>query len=224
MNAASPVGVLALQGDFEKHLQLLRALGAQAAPVRAPEALSGLAGLVIPGGESTTIGMLMQRFGLLDAVRDAVGRGMALFGTCAGAILLAQEIENSVQPRLGLMDITVIRNAYGRQIESFEAVLTTPETSRQKTPQTGTAGAVQRNSDDESPFGGQAVTAVFIRAPVISRVGAGVTVLAEFESRPVLVRQGRLLAATFHPELTENGAIHRYFLNMALSANEGRGG
>ena len=134
MNAASPVGVLALQGDFEKHLQLLRALGAQAAPVRAPEAVSGLAGLVIPGGESTTIGMLMQRFGLLDAVRDAVGRGMALFGTCAGAILLAQEIENSVQPRLGLMDITVIRNAYGRQIESFEAVLTTPETSRQKTP------------------------------------------------------------------------------------------
>lgn len=200
MRAPSTIGVLALQGDFQKHMHVLRALGAEVVAVRGPEAVSGLSGLVIPGGESTTIGMLMERFGLLNAVRDAVGRGMALFGTCAGAILLAKEIENSDQPRLGLMDIAVIRNAYGRQIESFEAEFNPLPAAL-----------------NGSELQGQTLTAVFIRAPVISRVGAGVAVLAEFESRPVLVRQQRLLAATFHPELTENAAIHRYFVAMAGS-------
>ncbi len=182
------VGVLSYQGDFQRHSDVLTLLGFTVVPVRAPEHLEGVSGLVIPGGESTTIGMLMERFGLLEAVQKAGIRGLPLFGTCAGAILLAKEIENSDQPRLALMDIRVARNAYGRQIESFEAELSAAD-SLTSPPLTG----------------------VFIRAPIITDVGAGVATLAEFEGNPVLVSQGHLLAATFHPELTGDLRVHRLF-------------
>ncbi|TVQ40756.1 MAG: pyridoxal 5'-phosphate synthase glutaminase subunit PdxT [Spirochaetaceae bacterium] len=182
------IGVLALQGDFAKHIELLRRLGREARAVRTAIEIQELAALIIPGGESTTIGMLMERFGLADAVRQRVRCGMPLFGTCAGAILMAAEIVGSDQPRLALMDMTVQRNAYGRQIESFEAEL---------------------NLGAASPL-----TAVFIRAPRIIRIGNEVRVLAAFESDPVLVQQDHLLAATFHPELTDSSAIHAHFLAL----------
>jgi len=187
------IGVLALQGDFSRHIGVVEALGSSARAVRTPKEIAELDGLIIPGGESTTIGMLMQRFALLDAVRSAVQRGMALFGTCAGAILMATEISGSDQPRLGLIDMSVERNAYGRQIESFEAVI----------------------GDEQLLPGSETLTAVFIRAPRITRIGTTVRVLARFESAPVLVQQDRLLAATFHPELTENRSIHAHFLNLS---------
>ncbi len=187
------IGVLALQGDFSRHIGVIEALGSSARAVRTPKEIAELDGLIIPGGESTTIGMLMQRFALLDAVRSAVQRGMALFGTCAGAILMATEISGSDQPRLGLIDMSVERNAYGRQIESFEAVI----------------------GDEQLLPGSETLTAVFIRAPRITRIGTTVRVLARFESAPVLVQQDRLLAATFHPELTENRSIHAHFLNLS---------
>ncbi len=187
------IGVLALQGDFSRHIGVVEALGSSARAVRTPKEIAELDGLIIPGGESTTIGMLMQRFALLDAVRSAVQRGMALFGTCAGAILMATEISGSDQPRLGLIDMSVERNAYGRQIESFEAVI----------------------GDEQLLPGSETLTAVFIRAPRITRIGTTVRVLARFESAPVLVQQDRLLAATFHPELTENRSIHAHFLKLS---------
>lgn len=184
------VGVLSYQGDFQRHADVLTLLGLSPVPVRAPEHLTGLSGLIIPGGESTTIGMLMDRFGLMEAVRRVAAQGMPVFGTCAGAILLAKNIESSEQPRLALMDITVSRNAYGRQIESFETEL---------------------HLDPAVDPSGTAMTGVFIRAPIISRREADVRVLAEFEGNPVLVAQAHLLAATFHPELTGDTRIHRLF-------------
>lgn len=187
------IGVLALQGDFSRHIGVIEALGSSARAVRTPKEIAELDGLIIPGGESTTIGMLMQRFALIDAVGSAVQRGMALFGTCAGAILMATEISGSDQPRLGLLDMSVERNAYGRQIESFEAVI----------------------GDEQLLPGSETLTAVFIRAPRITRIGTTVRVLARFESDPVLVQQDRLLAATFHPELTENRSIHALFLKLS---------
>ena len=175
------------------HIGVIDALGGNARAVRTAKEIAELDGLIIPGGESTTIGMLMQRFALLDAVRSKVQRGMALFGTCAGAILMATEISGSDQPRLGLIDMCVERNAYGRQIESFEAVI----------------------ANEQLPPESETLTAVFIRAPRITRVGTDVRVLGRFESDPVLVQQGRLLAATFHPELTENRSIHVHFLKLS---------
>lgn len=193
------VGVLSYQGDFQRHSDVLTHLGLTVVAVRAPEHLEGLSGLVIPGGESTTIGMLMERFGLLEATRNAGRAGMPLFGTCAGAILLAKEIENSDQPRLGMMDMRVTRNAYGRQIESFEAELD-PLTDLDLVAEDGRDPAAQRP-----------LTGVFIRAPIITHLGNGVEKLAEFEGRPVLVSQENYLAATFHPELTGDDRVHRLF-------------
>lgn len=184
-------GVVSYQGDFQKHVAALRSLGETVRAVRAPEDLEGLTGLVIPGGESTTIGKLMSRFGLLQQLRSRIDGGLAVMGTCAGAILLAREIEQSTQERIGSMDMTVRRNAYGRQIDSFEARLEIP-----------VIGA--------APFEG-----VFIRAPMITGVGADVEVLSLFEESPVLVRRGRLLALTFHPELTGDTRIHRLFVESA---------
>jgi pyridoxal 5'-phosphate synthase pdxT subunit len=192
------VGVLSYQGDFQRHSDALTLLGFTVVSVRAPEHLEGLGGLVIPGGESTTIGMLMERFGLLEAVQKAGREGMPLFGTCAGAILLAKEIENSDQPRLGLMDIRVARNAYGRQIESFEAELDLID------PAAGDSAIGHAKA--LSPL-----TGVFIRAPIITDIGDGVEILAEFEGNPVLVSQGNFVAATFHPELTGDQRVHRLF-------------
>jgi 5'-phosphate synthase pdxT subunit len=185
------VGVLALQGDFREHKEALRRLGVEAKEVRKPEHLLGLKALIVPGGESTTIGKLAREYGLEEAVRQRVEEGsLALFGTCAGAIWMAKEILGyPEQPRLGVLDAAVERNAFGRQVESFQ------EEVRVK---------------GLGPFPG-----VFIRAPVFRRLGEGVEVLAELGGLPVLVRQGRLLASSFHPELTEDARLHRLFLELA---------
>lgn len=164
-------------------------MGVDARPVRDVDAFAGVDALVIPGGESTTIGMLLERFGLMEAITRRVADGFPVFGTCAGAILLATEIEGSDQPRIGALEMTVRRNAYGRQVESFEADVA------------GSAPGF------EGGFHG-----VFIRAPQITAIGRGVEPILTFEERPVLVRSGPLLAATFHPELTRDDRIHRYFL------------
>jgi 5'-phosphate synthase pdxT subunit len=184
------IGVLALQGDFAEHMATLTRIGVDTREVRKAGDLEGVDALIIPGGESTTIGKLMARYGLDEAIRARAKQGMPIYGTCAGLILLAQEIEGSDQPRLGLMDIAVIRNAFGRQIESFEADIPfapTPE---------------------------QPVRGVFIRAPIVARVGAGVQTLSVFDGKIVAVQQGNLLATAFHPELTDDTRVHRYFLTL----------
>jgi pyridoxal 5'-phosphate synthase pdxT subunit len=181
------VGVLALQGDFQAHLRALERAGAEAVEVRSAADLEGVEGLIIPGGESTTMIKLLEEEKLLDPLRE-FGRAHPIFGTCAGAILLATGVANSPQASLGLMDIQVERNAYGRQLDSRIAHLN---------PQ-GMDGGLE---------------AVFIRAPIIRRVGKDANVLATYEGDPVLVEQGRHLASTFHPELTGDARVHLMFLD-----------
>lgn len=188
------IGVLSFQGDFARHIAALEALGVTAPGVRTPEDLSGVDGLVIPGGESTTIGMLCDRFGLLAAIRERIGAGMPVFGTCAGAILLAKTISASDQPRIGVLDITVERNAYGRQRESFEREVTL-------------CGPEFRKPS-------KSLIGVFIRAPrILSIDSEAVVVEATLGNEPVFVRQGQVWAATFHPELTGDLRMHETFLN-----------
>jgi 5'-phosphate synthase pdxT subunit len=191
--ALPQIGVAALQGDVAEHVRAVRAVGGAPREVRRPADLEGLAGLIIPGGESTTIGRLMVEYGLDEAIVSRHHEGMAVFGTCAGLILLARDIVGSHQPRLGLMDLSVRRNAFGRQRESFEALLDVPA------------------------IGADPLTAVFIRAPYIERVGPEAEELAAVNGRPVLARQGRCLAAAFHPELTDDPRLHAYFLQLARS-------
>jgi 5'-phosphate synthase pdxT subunit len=186
-------GVLALQGDFEAHAAALEAAGAEAREVRRVRDLDGLAGLVIPGGESTALLRLMDDEPWFDALHRFHAAGGALLGTCAGAILLARRVVPE-QRSLGLLDAVVERNAYGRQLDSFETRL--------------------------SADGAGAIDAVFIRAPRIRSVGPTVQTLARFEGEPVLVRQGRILAATFHPELTDSSGLHRLFVRLAPEAGE----
>ncbi len=188
------VGVLALQGDFAEHLRAFAGLDCEAVPVKRPEEVLECDALVLPGGESTTIGKLCERFSLGEAITELHRRGQPIWGTCAGMILLAKEIKGSDQWRLGLMDITVQRNAFGRQVDSFEAELSV-------------AGL------PDGP-----VPAVFIRAPFVTRVGESVEVLATFEDKIVTVRQGNLLATAFHPELTSDSRIQQYFLDMIEKA------
>jgi 5'-phosphate synthase pdxT subunit len=187
------IGVLALQGDVREHTRMAREAGADVVPVKRAEQLDGLDGLVIPGGESTTIGKLLRRFDLLEPLQRLVRSGFPVYGTCAGMILLADRIEGAGadQPTIGGMDITVRRNAFGRQRESFEADLEVPA------------------------LGPEPFPAVFIRAPVIEGVGAEVDVLASVNGeRPVAARQGPLLVSAFHPELTDDPRLHRYFVEM----------
>jgi 5'-phosphate synthase pdxT subunit len=201
------VGVLALQGAFIEHEKILRRLGVEVVEVRLPAHLEGLDGLIIPGGESTTIGQVAERWGLLEPLRAFARAGRPVWGTCAGMIMLANDVLDGIpgQPLLGLMDIAVRRNAFGRQVDSFEADLDVPALG-------------------EPPF-----HAVFIRAPIIERVGAGVEVLARVEADPgpatgsgasgedgtvVAVRQGNLLATAFHPELTDDDRFHQYFSSL----------
>ncbi len=193
------VGVLALQGDFAEHLVALRALGADAIEVRTLDQLRLVDGLVIPGGESTTIARLLIAFDLIDPLRDLIAKGLPVWGTCAGAILLAKRVPNLDRPPLAVMDITVERNAFGRQVDSFEADLKVA----------GIEGAPLR--------------AIFIRAPLISRAGRGVAVLATLEDGTIVAaRQGRLLATSFHPELTEDRRMHGLFLQMVAEAAASR--
>jgi 5'-phosphate synthase pdxT subunit len=186
------IGVLALQGDFAEHLAMLSRLGVQCREVRLPEDLEGLDGLIIPGGESTTIGKLSVDFNLLDPLRN-FGKSKPIWGTCAGAIFLSKDARRD-QPLLGLMDITVERNAFGRQVESFEADLDIPAL------------------DDD---GKKPVHAVFIRAPLIEKVSGQAEVLFALpDGRIVAAQEGHLLATAFHPELTGDDRFHRYFIKM----------
>lgn len=182
------VGILALQGDVAEHASVVRACGADATEVRTPQDLDAADALIIPGGESTTIGMLMNRVGLDQAIRGRAAKGMPILGTCAGAILLSRRVAGGRPAVLGLMDIAIARNAYGRQRESFEVDLRIPA------------------------VGSQPVRVAFIRAPMIEIVGEAAEILAEYNGRPVLVRQGAMLAATFHPEVMRQAELHRYFL------------
>lgn len=186
-------GVLALQGAVEEHLRALRRAGAEAVAVKRVEQLDGLHGLIIPGGESTTIGRLMRRYGFIEAIRRFAADGKPVFGTCAGLIVMAERIEGGEEAHLSLMDVTVARNAFGRQRESFETDLDVEGLDRP-------------------------LRAVFIRAPLIKEAGSGVKVLSMYKGEIVAARQGRLLACSFHPELTDDSALHAYFVGMAEQA------
>lgn len=184
------IGVLALQGAFREHCLMLEACGVTAVEIRKSEELDDVVGLIIPGGESTTIGKLMVEWGIMEKVKNRAGQGMGIYGTCAGMIMLAKEILDSDQPRLGLMDVSVRRNGFGRQRESFEASMLVPE------------------------FGEAPVEAVFIRAPYIEQAGENVKVMAVVNDKIVIARQGKMLATAFHPELTTDDRIHKYFISM----------
>lgn len=188
------IGVLALQGDFREHCATLRGLGAEPVEVRLPRQLAAVDHLIIPGGESTTIGRLLALYGMLEPIRARAGRDLAVWGTCAGAILLARDVldtKRGGQPTLAVMDITVRRNAFGSQLDSFEASLDAPA------------------------FGEGPLPGVFIRAPQIEAIGRDVQALARLpDGAIVAARQGRLLATTFHPELTGDDRVHRYFLEL----------
>lgn len=184
------VGVLALQGAFIEHEKVLRDLGCETVQVKKKEQLDEIDGLIIPGGESTTIGKLMKEFDLTEKITERAREGMPVFGTCAGLILLATDIVESDQPRLGLMNMVAHRNAFGRQVDSFETDL-------------------EVRGMESGP-----VKAVFIRAPYIKEVGEGVEVLASVEDKIVLARQNNILAAAFHPELTDDNRIHQLFIEQ----------
>jgi 5'-phosphate synthase pdxT subunit len=189
------IGVLALQGDVREHVHALEAAGAAAVLVRRPAELAALDGLVLPGGESTTIGKLAVIFELLEPLKDAVKTGLPVYGSCAGMILLADRLEDGIpgQPTIGGMDITVRRNAFGRQVDSFEEPVTV------------------------SGVEGPPVRGVFIRAPWVEAVGSEVEVLGRADGRIVAVRQGHLLATSFHPELTGDGRVHELFVRLVNS-------
>jgi len=188
------IGVLAIQGDFDAHRRRLQQLGAQTLLVKKPEQLDSVDALVIPGGESTTFLKFLEQGGFLEKLRAFVHAKPA-FGTCAGAILLAREVENPPQPSLGALDVRIRRNAYGRQLESSIRF-------------------------GKTRLGDEPLEMVFIRAPRIERVGAGVEVLATDGDEPVLVRQGKIMAATFHPELSDDTRVHAAFLDLVRNGSK----
>ncbi len=183
------IGILALQGDFREHAEAVKKLGVEAVLVKLPEDLNEVHALILPGGESTTIGTLMERHKLGRAIKKKHKGGMPIYGTCAGAIILAKEIIGSKQPKLNLADISIKRNDYGRQIDSFEADFDIKEVGSFK--------------------------GVFIRAPIIKKIHNGAEILAEYKNDPVMVRQDSILITTFHPELTDDLRVHKYFIEMA---------
>jgi len=185
------VGVIALQGDFAEHIAMLSRLGVDAFPVRLPPQLDDLDGIVIPGGESTTLNRLMAEYGLVEPIRELAHQGLPVWGTCAGMVLLARTVANSADGRLGLMNIEVQRNAFGRQVDSFQLELSVPA------------------------LGERAFPGVFIRAPMIRAVGPGVEVLCQLlDGVIVAAREGNRLACSFHPELTDDFRFHNYFLSL----------
>ena len=193
------IGILSIQGDFEAHAKMLERIGVAYVFVRTPDDLAGLNGLILPGGESTTHLKVITEEGLLPAIQNFAKQGGAFFGTCAGAILLAKEVHRPDQASLGLLDMSVLRNGYGRQLASEVRM-------------------------GESKLTNHPIEMVFIRAPIIDQVGPGVEVLAENEGHPVMVRQGRILAATFHPELTTDPTVHEYFVKIAGNGKAATGG
>jgi 5'-phosphate synthase pdxT subunit len=188
------VGILALQGDVEAHARMLARLGAEAVPVLHEADLAGLAALILPGGESTTIAKGMERQKLWEPIRQFARTGRPVFGTCAGAILLAKEVERSPVPTLGLLDAVAVRNAYGTQVDSFAT-----------------------QADAGAASGLERLRCVFIRAPQLRPTSPAVEVLARVEGRPVLIRQGNVSAATFHPELTDDPRVHALALGLAAA-------
>ena len=183
------IGILSVQGDFAAHAAMLKRLGVDSAEVRTAADLTGCAALILPGGESSTQLQFLKEEGLFDSIKQLAKRGAGVFGTCAGAILMAKDVQNPTQDSLGILDMTVTRNAYGRQLASD---IFFGESKLAKTP----------------------LEMVFIRAPIIERVGQGIKTLAEFEGKPALVQKGKVLAATFHPELTTDPTVHEHFLKM----------
>ncbi|QDH21335.1 pyridoxal 5'-phosphate synthase glutaminase subunit PdxT [Saccharibacillus brassicae] len=195
-NSNLKIGVLALQGAVSEHIRSLERAGAESCAVKTVGQLEGLDGLVIPGGESTVIGKLMRKYGFIERIREFSAAGRPIFGTCAGLIVLATSIEGQEEPHLGLMNMTVARNAFGRQRESFETDL---------------------------PIEGidEPVRAVFIRAPLIREIGADVEVLAVYNGEMVTAREGHLLVSSFHPELTDDYRLHAYFADMVRQSRTG---
>ncbi|MCC3377594.1 pyridoxal 5'-phosphate synthase glutaminase subunit PdxT [Cohnella sp. REN36] len=187
------IGVLALQGAVAEHIRSIELAGGEGVAIKRVEELAEIGGLIIPGGESTTIGKLMRKYGFIEAIREFAASGKAVFGTCAGLIVLAERLESGEEPHLGLMDMTVARNAFGRQRESFETDLDV--------------------KGIETPL-----RAVFIRAPLITQVGDQVDVLSFYKDEIVTARQGNLLASSYHPELTDDYRLHGLFLDMAREA------
>lgn len=183
------IGILAVQGDFEAHAAMLARLSVESVEVRTPADLEGCDGLILPGGESTTQLQFLREEGLADAIAKFAKQGGAIFGTCAGAILLATEVKNPKQDSLELLDMTVLRNGYGRQIASD--VVSGP-----------------------TKLKGEPLEMVFIRGPIIERTGADLKILAEYAGKPALVQRGHIMAATFHPELTDDPTVHRHFLEL----------
>jgi pyridoxal 5'-phosphate synthase pdxT subunit len=194
MTQPPKIGIVAIQGDYEAHAKVLQTLGVPYAFVRRPEDLAGLSGVILPGGESTTHLKIMREEGLFDVLKQFAKNGGAFFGTCAGAILLAKQVHGPAQDSLALLDIAVLRNGYGRQLASD---VHSASTKLRKEP----------------------LEMVFIRAPIIESVGQNVEVLAEDAGHPVLVREGRIMAATFHPELTSDTAVHEYFLKLVRNGS-----
>jgi pyridoxal 5'-phosphate synthase pdxT subunit len=190
------IGIVAIQGDYEAHAKALDRVGVEHSYVRLPDELAGVSGVILPGGESTTHLKVMTEEGLFGALKRFAANGGAFFGTCAGAILLAREVHGPPQDSLGLLDVTILRNGYGRQLAS--EVHSAP-----------------------SKLSAAPLEMVFIRAPIIESVGKGVEILAEDGGHPVLVQQGRILASTFHPELTNNATIHAHFVKL-IGSDDGR--
>ena len=189
------IGILAVQGDFAAHAAMLAGMGIEAVEVRTREDLAGCDGLILPGGESTTQLQFLQEEGLYDAIKKFAAEDKAIFGTCAGAILLASEVKNPQQESLGLLDMTVLRNGYGRQVHSD--VVSGPSTLKK-----------------------EPMEMVFIRGPIFERVGPALEVLAEYAGKPALVQKGRILAAAFHPELTDDTTVHQRFVELAASKSD----
>lgn len=183
------IGILAIQGDYEAHAKMLDRLGVKWTYVRRPVDIDGIAGIILPGGESTTHVKVLREEGLWDALQEFYSRGGAFFGTCAGAIVLAREVHNPAQASLGLLNVSILRNGYGRQLASDV-------------------------HEGKTKLRDEPMEMVFIRAPIIESVGDGVEVLAKDAAHPVLVQQGRILAATFHPELTSDPTVHQHFVEM----------
>jgi pyridoxal 5'-phosphate synthase pdxT subunit len=192
------IGILAVQGDFAAHAAMLQGMGIATVEVRTPADMEGCAGLILPGGESTTQLQFLQEEGLAETIKKYAAAGNAVFGTCAGAILLASDVENPKQESLGLLDMTVLRNGYGRQIASdvFFA---------------------------KSTLKDEPLEMVFIRGPIIERTGPGIEILAKHAGKPAIVQKGRLLATTFHPELTSDTTVHEYFLKLAAESGHNSG-
>jgi 5'-phosphate synthase pdxT subunit len=193
------IGVLALQGAFAEHIKILTDLQVEAVPIRLPIDLNGVAALVIPGGESTTITKLLADYHLMEPIKNLIRKNLPVFGTCAGLVLLARKITGVEVESLGVMGIEVERNAFGRQVDSFEADLFMPV------------------------LGDEAFRGIFIRAPLVQKVDPGVEVLCRINNHAVAVRQGKILACAFHPELTDDLRLHKYFLNFVTGDTIAKG-